>query len=81
MAKIICWIQCIKNNRSRKNGDKDVKPLCKLMNKAVYGKTTENLRNWIDVKLVSNKKDYLKWILKPSFMRQKIFGNGLVAIH
>ena len=26
----------------------------------VYRKTMENLRNKIDVKLVSNKKDYLK---------------------
>ena len=27
---------------------------------SVYGKTMENLRNRIDVRLVSNKKDYLK---------------------
>ena len=26
----------------------------------------EKLRNVIDVKLVSNEKDYLKWISKPS---------------
>ena len=30
------------------------------MNIAAYGKTMENLRNRIDVKRVSNKKDYLK---------------------
>ena len=39
-----------------------------------------NLRNRIDVKLVSNKRDYLKWTLKPSYMSQKIFGNNLVAV-
>ena len=40
----------------------------------------ENLRNRIDVKLVSNKKDYLKWTSKPSYMSQKIFDNDLVTI-
>ena len=51
------------------------------MNNAVYGKTMENVRNRIDVKLVSNKRDYLKWTSKPSYMSHKIFDNELVAIH
>ena len=50
------------------------------MNNAVYGKAMENLRNIIDVKLASNKKDYLKWTSKPSYMSDKIFDNDLVAI-
>ena len=50
------------------------------MNNAVYEKTMENLRYISDVKLVSNKKDYLKWTSKPSYMSHKIFDNYLVAI-
>ena len=63
-----------------KNSDKDGKALYKLMDNAVYRKTMGNLRNRIDVKLVSNKKDYLKWASKPSYMSYKIFENDLVAI-
>ena len=40
----------------------------------------KNLRNRIDVKLLSNKKDYLKWTSNPSSMSQKIFYNNLVVI-
>ena len=51
---------------------------CKLMNN-VYGKAMEKVRNRIDVKLVSNKKDYLKWTSKPSYISCKIFDNDLIA--
>ena len=69
-----------KGIEAEKNGDKDGKMLYKLMNNAVYEKTMENLRNRIDIKLVSNKKDYLKWSSKLSYMSHKIFDNNLVAI-
>ena len=49
-----------KNNRSRKNGDKNGKALCKLRNNAMHARTMKSLRNIINVRLVSNKKDYLK---------------------
>ena len=53
-----------KKDQKQKKGDKDGKA---LKDNAVYGKTMENLRNRVDVKPVSNKKDYLKWksILNP----------------
>ena len=41
----------------------------------------EKLRNRVDVGLVNNKKDYLKWISTTSYLRQKIFDNNLVVIH
>ena len=43
VAKTICWIQYTKMNRSRKNGDKDGKALCKLMNHVVFVKNNGNL--------------------------------------
>ena len=46
---------------------------------AICGKTMENLRNRINVRLVSKEKDYLTWTTKPSYMSQKIFDNNLVA--
>ena len=50
------------------------------MNNAKYGKTMENLRNRINVKLVNNEKDYLKCTPNLSYMSLKIFENNLVAI-
>ena len=51
------------------------------MNNATYGKSMENLRSRIIVKLVNNKNYYLKCTSKPSYVSQKIFDNNLVAIH
>ena len=50
------------------------------MNNAVYRKTMENLRNWIDVKLLNNENDYLKRTSKPSYMLHKIYDNNLIVI-
>ena len=38
------------------------------MSNALYGKRMENLKNRIDVKLVSNKRNYLKWRSKPNYI-------------
>ena len=48
-----------KNNRSRKNGGKDGKALDKLISNDVCGKIMKNMRNRIDVRLLSNEKYYL----------------------
>ena len=51
------------------------------MNNSVFGKTMENLRKRINVRLVNNAKDYVRYISKPSFVSQKIFNKNFVAIH
>ena len=66
-----------------KNGEKDGKALYKLMNneQCYIQNKMENLRNRINVKLVSSKKsNYLKWTSKSSYMSYKIFDNDLVGI-
>ena len=66
---------------AEKNNDKEGKALYELMNNPIYRKIIENARNKINVKLVNNKKDYLKLTSKPSYMLHKIFDNNLVVIH
>ena len=48
---------------------------------SVYGKTMENLRKRISVKVVNNEKDYLKHTSKPTFISPKIFDKNYAAIH
>ena len=65
-----------------KYGDNDEKALYNLMSNTVHGKIMKNLKNIIDnyLTLVRNKKDYLKWTSKASYISHKIFDNDLVAI-
>ena len=51
------------------------------MSNSVFGKTIENLRKRISLKLVNNAKDYVRSISKQSFVSQKIFSKNFVAIH
>ena len=43
------------------------------MNSNVCGKSMENLRNRIDVRLLMGDKDYQKFVSKPSFVLHEIF--------
>ena len=69
------------NTDKRKNAaDSFEKDFFKLMNNSTFGKTMENLRKRINVKLVNNAGDYKKYVSKPSFVSQKIFNKHFVAI-
>ena len=69
-----------KKNRNRKKWRQRLKSIVQIYEQCCIQKTMENLRNRIDVRLVRNKKDYLKWTSKPNYMLQEIFNNDLVAI-
>ena len=53
------------------------------MNNSVFGKTMENLRNRVDVKIVRDwENDKIRKLLSsPSFDRFTIFGNDMAGIH
>ena len=56
------------------------KDFFKLINNSVFGKTMENIRNRVDIKLVNNKKQAEKLSAKPNFNHCNIFSEDLVAI-
>ena len=64
--------------KANNNFEKD---FFKLMNNSVFGKTMENIRNRVDVKLVNDKENAKKLTAKPNFKHINIFCEELVAIH
>ena len=74
------YIDLNTNLRSKANNDFE-KDFFKLMNNSVFGKTMENIRKRVDIRLVTNKKDAKKLISKPNYHHRTIFCENLVAIH
>ena len=57
------------------------KDFFKLMNNSVFGKTMENIRKRVDVRLITDEKRLLKMASKPTYVSSKIFNENLVAVH
>ena len=57
------------------------KDFFKLMINSVFGKTMENIRNRVDIKLVTDKKKAERLSAKPNFKHCNIFSKDLIAIH
>ena len=74
------YIDLNTNLRAKASNDFE-KDFFKLMNNSVFGKTMENVRKRVDVRLVTNKKDAKKLISQPNYKHRTIFCENLVAIH
>ena len=48
---------------------------------SVYGKTMENLRKRISVRLATNEKDFLKYVSRPAHITHEPFDKNFAAIH
>ena len=67
------------NTEKRKNASNDFeKDFFKIMINSVYGKTMENLRKTIHVRLVNNEKKFLKYTNKPTYVTHKLFDKALL---
>ena len=68
------------NTRLRTAAKNDFeKDFYKLMNNSVFGKTMENIRRHRDIRLVNNKKDYLKAVMHPNFKSGTLLGPDLMG--
>ena len=68
----------IKRAQAKNSFEKD---FFKLMNNSVFGKTMENIRKRVDVRLITDEKKLLKMVSKPTYVSSKIFNENLVAVH
>ena len=67
--------------KRRESTDEFNKWLYKLLNNCVYGKSIENIRKRMNVKLVNDKKIYQRCVNKPNFVCSKILDKKFVAVH
>ena len=51
------------------------------MNNSVFGKTLENIRNRVDIRLLSSDKIAQKLAAKPNYDHCTIFDENLIAVH
>ena len=64
--------------KANNNFEKD---FFKLMNNSVFGKTMENIRNRVNIKLVNDIDKAKKLAAKPNFKHLNIFCEELIAVH
>ena len=62
------------NTQKRKEAtNKADKNLFRLLNNAVYGKSMENMRKRIKLRIIKNEGDFIKYALRPTYINHNIF--------
>ena len=70
------------NTERRKEATNEAdKNLFKLLNNAAYGKTMENMRKRMKVRVTTTEKDYIKYASRTTFINHKIYDKDFVVIH
>ena len=65
--------RAISNNKADTN-------FFKVMNSSVHGKTMENLKERIKIRVVKNSQDFIKYTSRPTCLNWKAFENNLAPI-
>ena len=71
----------VNTNKRKEANTSFEKDFFKLMNNSIFGKTMENLRKRVDVRLVTEVNQFIKLTSKLTFVSSKIFNKNLVAGH
>ena len=53
----------------------------KLLINCAHGRSMENIRKRISVRLIDDPRDYIKCVSKPNFISQNIFDTNFIAVH
>ena len=70
------------NTKKIRNAADDFeKDFFKIMINSVYGKTMENVRKRIRVRIVNNEEGFLKYTSRLTHITHKIFDKSCAAIH
>ena len=57
------------------------KSFLKLMINSVYGKTMENMRKRMKIRIIKNARDHLEYTSRTTYINNKYSGRNLIAIH
>ena len=74
------YIDLNTNLRAKAQNDFE-KDFFKLMNNSVFGKTMENIRNRVDIRLVTREYQAKRLTCKPNYQHHTIFCENLTAVH